>query len=157
MKRQLLLLLLIAPFFGISQQSLVTHWDFNSLVNDASAATGTNVPVSGTGSFDVVGGATFTYATGYTGTVLPVETNTTDNSGFNATTWPAQGTGSKTRGVQINANTTGYSRIGISFWQRLSNTAPNTWVLQYTLDHTGASTGGTRLSCRLSTITLFRH
>ena len=143
MKRQLLLLLFIVPFLGASQQSLVTHWDFNSLVNDANAATGTNMPVSGLGSFDVIGGATSSYATGYTGTVLPTEANTTDNSGFNASGWPAQGTGSKTRGVQINANTTGFSRIGISFWQRLSNTAPNTWVLQYTLDHTGATTGGT--------------
>lgn len=142
MKRQLLLMLFITPFFGISQQSLVTNWNFNSIVNDASAATGTNLPVSGTGSFDVVGGATSTFATGYTGSTLPIETNTTDNSGFNSTGWPAQGTGSKTRGVQINANTTGYSRIGLSFWQRLSNTAPNTWVLQYTLDHTGAATGG---------------
>ena len=90
MKRQLLLLLFIVPFLGASQQSLVTHWDFNSLVNDANAATGTNMPVSGPGSFDVIGGATSSYATGYTGTVLPTEANTTDNSGFNASGWPAQ-------------------------------------------------------------------
>jgi hypothetical protein len=143
MFRKLFALIIALPVIGFAQQSLVTHWDFNSLLNDANAATGTNAPVSGLGSFDVVNGATSSYATGYTGTVLPTEANTTDNSGFNATGWPAQGTGSKTRGVQINANTTGYSRIGISFWQRLSNTAPNTWVLQYTLDHTGATTGGT--------------
>ena len=111
MKRQLLLCLLIVPFLGKTQQSLVTHWDFNSLVNDVNAATGTNIPVSGLGSFDVVGGSTYSYATGYTGTVLPIETNTTDNSGFNATGWPAQATGSKTRGVQINATTTGFSRL----------------------------------------------
>jgi Secretion system C-terminal sorting domain len=143
MFRKLFALIIALPVIGFAQQSLVTHWDFNSLLNDANAATGTNAPLSGLGSFDVVNGATSSFATGYTGTVLPTEANTTDNSGFNATGWPAQGTGSKTRGVQINANTTGYSRIGISFWQRLSNTAPNTWVLQYTLDHTGATTGGT--------------
>ncbi len=142
MKKIILAIFGTLPIVGLTQQSLVTHWDFNSIVNDANAATGTNAPVSGLGSFDVVGGATSSYATGYTGTVIPIEANTTDNSGFNATGWPAQGTGSKTRGVQINANTTGYSRIGISFWQRLSNTAPNTWVLQYTLDHTGLTTGG---------------
>ncbi|MEY3100511.1 MAG: hypothetical protein RIS63_1413, partial [Bacteroidota bacterium] len=143
MKRKLLAFIFALPICASAQQSLITHWDFNSALNDANAATGTNLPVSGTGVFDVVGGATSTYATGYTGTIVPIEANTTDNSGFNASGWPAQGTGSKTRGVQINANTTGYSRIGISFWQRLSNTAPNTWVLQYTLDHTGATTGGT--------------
>ena len=90
----------------------------------------------------MVGGATQTYATGYTGSVAPIEANTMDNSGFNTSGWPAQGTGEKTRGVQINANTVGFGRIGLSFWQRLSNTAPNTWVLQYSLDHTGATTGG---------------
>jgi hypothetical protein len=142
MFRRLFALMIALPAIGFAQQSLVTHWDFNSSVNDANAATGTNAPAGGLGSFDVVGGATSSYATGYTGTVLPTEVNTTDNSGFNTTGWPAQGIGSKTRGVQINANTTGFSRIGISFWQRLSNTAPNTWVLQYTLDHTGATTGG---------------
>ncbi len=143
MKRKLLAFIFALPICALAQQSLITHWDFNSNTNDANAATGTNLPVAGLGSFDVVGGCTSSYATGYTGTTLPVESNTTDNSGFNATGWPAQGTGTKTRGVQINANTTGFSRIGISFWQRLSNTAPNTWVLQYTLDHTGATTGGT--------------
>jgi len=144
MKRKLLFALtLFVPFLVVAQQALVTHWDFNSIVNDAATSTGNDLPVAGLGTFTAVGGSTFTFATGYTGTILPVETNTTDNSGYNVTGWPAQGTGDKTRGVQINANTTGFSRIGISFWQRLSNTAPNTWVLQYTLDHTGATTGGT--------------
>lgn len=143
MKIKILFLLVVAPLFLAAQQSLVTHWDFNSLINDANAASGTDLPVSGTGAIATVGGSTFSFATGYTGTILPVEANTTDNSGFNVSGWPAQGTGNKTRGIQINANTTGYARIGVSFWQRLSNTAPNTWVLQYTLDHTGATTGGT--------------
>lgn len=143
MKRKLLAFIFAVPICALAQQSLITHWDFNSALNDANAATGTNLPVSGTGVFDVVGGATSSFATGYTGTVVPIEANTSDNSGYNVSSWPAQGTGSKTRGIQINANSTGFSRIGISFWQRLSNTAPNTWVLQYTLDHTGATTGGT--------------
>lgn len=143
MKRKLLFLLLVAPLFLAAQQSLVTHWDFNSLINDANSATGNEMPVSGSGAIATVGGSTFSFATGYTGTILPVETNTADNSGYNVTSWPAQGTGNKTRGIQINTNTTGFARIGVSFWQRLSNTAPNTWVLQYTLDHTGATTGGT--------------
>jgi hypothetical protein len=153
MKRKLFVFIFALPIIASAQQSLVTHWDFNSVINDVNSATGTNTPVSGGGSFDVVGGSTYTFATGYTGTVVPIETNTTDNSGMNVTTWPAQGIGSKTRGVQINANTTGFSRIGISFWQRLSNTAPNTWVLQYTLDHTGATTGGTAVWVDTTTFT----
>lgn len=123
MKIKILFLLVVAPLFLAAQQSLVTHWDFNSLINDANSASGTDLPVSGTGAIATVGGSTFSFATGYTGTILPVEANTTDNSGFNVSGWPAQGTGNKTRGIQINANTTGYARIGVSFWQRLSNTA----------------------------------
>ena len=153
MKKQLLLLLLVAPLFLVAQQSLVTHWDFNSVVNDATTSTGSNLPVSGIGSISMVGGSTQTYATGYTGAVAPTEANTTDNSGFNTSGWPAQGTGNKTRGIQVNVNTAGYGRIGLSFWQRLSNTAPNTWVLQYTLDHTGASTGGAAVWVDTATFT----
>lgn len=153
MKKHLFLLLLVAPFFVAAQQSLVTHWDFNSVVNDATTSTGSNLPVSGIGSISMVGGSTQTYATGYTGAVVPTETNTTDNSGFNTSGWPAQGIGNKTRGIQVNVNTAGYGRIGLSFWQRLSNTAPNTWVLQYTLDHTGASTGGSAVWVDTTTFT----
>lgn len=153
MKKQLFLLLLVAPLFLVAQQSLVTHWDFNSVVNDATTSTGSNLPVSGIGSISMVGGSTQTYATGYTGAVAPTEANTTDNSGFNTSGWPAQGTGNKTRGIQVNVNTAGYGRIGLSFWQRLSNTAPNTWVLQYTLDHTGASTGGAAVWVDTATFT----
>ena len=153
MKKYLLLLLIVAPLFLAAQQSLVTHWDFNSVVNDATTSTGSNLPVSGIGSISMVGGSTQTYATGYTGAVAPTESNTTDNSGFNTSGWPAQGTGNKTRGIQVNVNTVGYGRIGLSFWQRLSNTAPNTWVLQYTLDHTGASTGGSAVWVDTATFT----
>lgn len=143
----------VAPLFVAAQQSLVTHWNFNSVVNDATTSTGSNLPVSGIGSISMVGGSTQTYATGYTGAVAPTETNTTDNSGFNTSGWPAQGTANKTHGIQVNVNTAGYGRIGLSFWQRLSNTAPNTWVLQYTLDHTGASTGGSAVWVDTTTFT----
>ena len=83
MKRKLLFALtFFVPFLVVAQQSLVTHWDFNSIVNDAATSTGNDLPVAGLGTFTAVGGSTFTFATGYTETILPVETNTTDNSGY---------------------------------------------------------------------------
>jgi hypothetical protein len=99
--------------------------------------TGLVTPLTGTGALTLIGGTTSTFATGNVS-----DPNTSDNSGLNVTTWPAQGTNPKTAGVQFDVSTTGFNRIGIEFWQRLSNTAANTWVLQYTLDNTGASTGG---------------
>ncbi|MFN5679473.1 MAG: hypothetical protein ACK46P_04115, partial [Flavobacteriia bacterium] len=67
MKRKLLAFIFALPICALAQQSLITHGDFNSNTNDANAATGTNLPVAGLGSFDVVGGCTSSYATGYTG------------------------------------------------------------------------------------------
>ncbi|MFN5910782.1 MAG: choice-of-anchor I family protein [Bacteroidota bacterium] len=127
---------IVLTFFA-SSQSNVCFWDFNSSPSDGNAGTGVIVPISGTGSIINIGGTTTAFATGNSN-----DLNVSDNSGLNVSTWPAQGTNPKTAGAQFDANTTGYNRIGIEFWQRLSNTAANTWVLQYTLDNTGLSTGG---------------
>ncbi|MFN5845537.1 MAG: choice-of-anchor I family protein [Flavobacteriia bacterium] len=123
------------PLFS---QSNVGFWDFNSSVSDAAVGTGILTPVTGSGALTLLGGTTSTFATGNL-----ADPNISDNSGLNLTTWPAQGTNPRTAGVQFDVSTSGYNRIGIEFWQRLSNTAANTWVLQYTLDKTGVSTGGT--------------
>ena len=127
-------MLLGLPLFS---QSNVCLWDFNSSPSDANVGTGLVTPLTGTGALTLIGGTTSTFATGNVS-----DPNTSDNSGLNVTTWPAQGTNPKTAGVQFDVSTTGFNRIGIEFWQRLSNTVANTWVLQYTLDNTGASTGG---------------
>lgn len=137
MKKILLSGLAIFASLTFFAQSNVCYWDFNSVVSDAIVGTGVVTPASGNGVLSLVGGTTSTFATGYS-----TDPNSSDNSGLNVTTWPAQGTNPKTAGVQFDANTAGYNRIGIEFWQRLSNTAANTWVLQYTLDNTGVSTGG---------------
>lgn len=115
-------------------QTTIAHWDFNSNPNDATTSTGTLIPQTGLGTITTIGGITSTFAAGNT-----LDANTTDNSGFNTTTYPAQSTNPKTAGIQIDVNTTGLQNIAIEFQQRLSNTANNTWVLQYTSDVTAGS------------------
>lgn len=131
MKRVLILFsCLTINLFYLSAQTTIGFWDFN-FGNDATPSTGTNLPAIGSGTISLIGGTTSTYAAGHAS-----DPNGTDNSGLNTTTYPAQNTNPKTAGIQINVNTTGLDDIQIEFWHRLSNTAANTWVLQYTLDVT---------------------
>ena len=134
MKKILLSSILVGLSYFSQAQTSVIFWDFNSAVNDASTSTGTDVAVTGTGTISSIGGATQTYATGVSN-----DPNTTDNSGYQTTGYPAQSTTPKTAGIQFSANTTGASNLTLSFWQRLSNTAANTWVVQYTLDATATT------------------
>ncbi|MCX7743046.1 MAG: choice-of-anchor I family protein [Flavobacteriales bacterium] len=120
----------IFSYIHAISQTTIGFWNFN-FGNDNNVSTGTTLPAVGSGSIALVGGTTATFATGHSN-----DPNTNDNSGYNTTNYPAQGTNPKTAGIQINVNTTGLDDIQIEFWQRLSNTAANTWVLQYTLDVT---------------------
>jgi hypothetical protein len=130
MKKQVCILFTLISGMSVWAQTTIASWDFNSTVNDATPSTGVITPVSGAGTLSIIGGTTATYAAGNA-----ADPNTTDNSGWNITTWPAQGINPKTAGIQIAVNTTGLQNINIEFLQRLSNTGANTWVLQYTLDN----------------------
>jgi hypothetical protein len=137
MKKRLLLFGFITVSLGSFSQSIIANWNFNSSVNDATTSTGSLLPDIGNGSVLTIGGTSSTFAAGN-----PLDLNSTDNSGLNTTTYPSQGNFPKTAGVQFDIPTTGFNRAILEFYQRLSNTAANTWVLQYTLDKTGVSTGG---------------
>lgn len=137
MKKRLLLFGFMAISVCTFSQSYIANWNFNSSVNDALTSTGTLVPSLGVGTISTIGGTSSTFAAGNT-----PDLNTTDNSGLNTTSYPAQGLSPKAAGIQLDIPTTGYNRVVLEFYQRLSNTAANTWVLQYTLDNTGLSTGG---------------
>lgn len=133
--------ILLSTFLGFAAGAFsqtAAFWDFNSNPGDANTATGSALPATGTGSVSLLGGVTQTYAAGNTN-----DANTADNSAFQTTGYPSQGNGSMTAGVQFDVNLTGKSDISFECWQRLSNTAANTWVLQYTTDNTGVTTGGT--------------
>lgn len=117
-----------------SSQSTVAFWSFNSLSNDATTSTGSILPEIGTASISTIGGTTNSFASG-----TASDPNSTDNSGFQTTTYPSASSNPKTAGIEFSINTTGYSNLILSFWQRLSNTAANTWVLQYTTDITSST------------------
>ncbi len=123
--------------FSAFSQSEVTKYDFNSNPDDANTATGILTPTAGNSSIDILGGISQTFASGNSN-----DLNVTDNSGLQTTGYPAQGLDSETAGIQINVNASGKNNLVLDLWQRLSNSASNTWKLQYTADNTGLSTSG---------------
>jgi hypothetical protein len=111
-----------------SDADVITGWNFNSVVPDAAPATGTTAASVGTGTASLIGGTTATFATG-AGTI-----GSPDNSGWNVTTWAAQGTGSGTRGVQFTGSTAGFTNITLDMDLRMSGTVSRFFQLQATSD-----------------------
>jgi len=118
-----LLLAVLATIVGPFPQSAratttITQWTFD---NDTLA------PATGSGTATLVGGTTATFATGRVGPRPP-------DSGWNTTTYAAQGAGDRTRGVQFAVSTVGYENIVFTWDHRHSNTAANTVALLYSTD-----------------------
>src|SRR2546429_612005 len=115
MSRHTILVIFTVCFLGFAaaqcQATIVSQWIFNSATGDANTATGVISPSTGSGTFAVIGGTTNTFATGSPGDPA---SGGNDNSGFNATTFPAQGAGSGTAGVKVAASTVGFTNIALS-------------------------------------------
>jgi len=107
---------------------IISQWNFNSTPPDGSTSTGNTSPSVGSGTASLAGGATATFATGDS-SLDPA--GSTDNSGWNTSTYPAQGTGNKTRGVQFNVSTVGRQNISVSWSSQCSNTGSKYARLQY--------------------------
>lgn len=95
----------------------------------------------------MIGGTSGTFATG-AGTI-----GGTDNTGWNVTSWAAQGTGSGTRGVQFTGSTAGFTNITLDMDLRMSSTVSRFFQLQATSDGStygnvsgGVATGPTVLN-----------
>ncbi|PPD35542.1 MAG: PEP-CTERM sorting domain-containing protein [Methylomonas sp.] len=116
-----------------AQASVVTQWNFNSNPADSSTGTGSTLPSIGSGTAALLGGVTGSFSSGSAsgGSSDPA---VTDNSGWQTTTYAAQGTGNKTRGVQFNVSTLGYDNITINYDLRHSNTSSRYELVQYSLD-----------------------
>ena len=110
----------------------LVQWNFNSTPPDANTGTGVTAPAVGTGTASLLG-TTARFASGDAsgGSSDPA---TGDDSGWNTTTYAAQGTGDRIRGAQFAASTVGYENIVLSFDQRHSNTASRYAAVQYTTD-----------------------
>ncbi|HWI58075.1 MAG TPA: immunoglobulin domain-containing protein, partial [Bacillota bacterium] len=113
--------------------TVIAQWDFNSLPADGSTTTGTTTPSIGSGTASLVGGTTQTFASGSTND--PAASGS-DNSGWNTASYPAQGSGNKTAGVQFNVSTLGRENITLRWDQKESNTGSKYVRLQYSTNGT---------------------
>lgn len=112
----------------------VTQWNFNSATPDANPSTGSLLPSVGSGSLSLLG-TTQTFASGDAsgGSSDPASG---DDSALNTTSYPNQGTGNKTEGVQFNVSTLGFQNIMVSYDLRHSNTSSRYEQFQYSLNGT---------------------
>ena len=93
---------------------IITRWTFEGDTTD---------PAIGSGTASLIGGTTASFAIG-----------NGSGRGWNTTSYPAQGTGSGTAGVQFMVSTLNYENIVISFDHRASGTASRWAQLDYTID-----------------------
>jgi MYXO-CTERM domain-containing protein len=120
-----------------AQADLLSQWDFNSNPSDASTGTGVTTPAinitAPAGVLTNQGGITNSFGSGDAsgGSTDP---NVGDDSGYQTTAYPAQGTDSGTGGVGFSTSTTGWENIVVSWDQRFSNTSSRFYQFQYTLD-----------------------
>ncbi|MFN0067005.1 MAG: endonuclease I family protein [Limisphaerales bacterium] len=106
---------------------LLARWNFNGLAAGTAAAP----PVSeGAGAAQPVGVGSESFVSG-TGSSDP---ETTSDSAWSVTGFPAQGTAPRTAGVQFSVNTTGHSNVILSFDFRASNTAGRRLVVLASAD-----------------------
>jgi hypothetical protein len=110
---------------GGGSGSVVAQWNFNSTPPDASTTTGSTLTSIGSGTLSNLG-TTATFATGST------NDPSVDNTGWNTTGYPSQGTGNKTDGIQASVSTAGFANIAVGWDQRVSGTASKYFRLQYT-------------------------
>jgi len=133
MHKTLLALALAAAFAAPAQAVIVTQWNFNSVPPDNILSTGTITPAIGSGTASLVGGTTGSFASGAAngGSSDPAPN---DNSGWQTTTYAAQGQQNKQRGVQFAVDTTGWMNIVIGYDLRHSNTSSRYEQVQYSID-----------------------
>jgi hypothetical protein len=108
-----------------ARADIVAQWNFNGTFDTTSP-----LPAVGAGSASRVGGASGSSAGG-----TPNDPGA-NNTAWNTSAYPAQGTGNKTAGVKFAVNTTGYINIAVSWDTQNSGTASKYTRLQYTTDGT---------------------
>src|SRR5687768_3150519 len=94
-----------------SRAVVLAEWNFNSVEPDGMATTGTNIVSAGAGTASLIGGTTNIYSTG------SPRDPAADDSDWNVRTFPVQGAGNKTAGVQFDVSTLGYERIVVNWEQ----------------------------------------
>lgn len=119
---------------GSANADTITQWNFNSVPADTSTATGTLTPNIGAGVISLLNGVT---STGFNSGVGSSDTSlAANNSGYQTTTYAAQGAQNQLRGVQYSVSTVGFSDITVSYDLRHSNTSSRYEQFQYSVDGT---------------------
>ena len=111
----------------------LAEWNFNSVPPDANLSTGSTTVSTGTGTITNIGGIAGSFSTG---AVSTDPAPAADNTGLQTTAYPAATLNNKTAGIEISVNTTGFQSIVLKFDLRLSNTAANTYTIQYSTNGT---------------------
>jgi hypothetical protein len=131
MKGSLLLTLVLTAAVNCPRADTIALWNFNSPVPDNDTSTGTTNSSVGNSIASLVGGVAGSFLSGDT---AHDPAPSADNSGWQTKTYPAATANNKSAGVRFDANTTGYTNISVSWYQRNSATASRYARLQYTLD-----------------------
>src|SRR5438034_2828734 len=126
----LLLTVALATSLTLARSATIVQWNFNSPTPDGSPSTGVITPSVGTGTASLVGGTSAAFSAGSTNDPAPAS----DDSGWNTSDYPPQGTSNKTAGVQFDASTLGYSNIVVRWDHRVTSSASKYFRLQYSLD-----------------------
>jgi hypothetical protein len=112
----------------------ITQWNFNTPgTPDNNTGTGTTATSVGFGTIATIGGVTNPSFNSGVGSSDPAAS---DNSGFQTTTYAAQGTNNKTAGIQVNVSTVGFSNVSFTYDLRHSNTSSQYEQVQYSLNGT---------------------
>ncbi|MDR3705040.1 MAG: T9SS type A sorting domain-containing protein [Paludibacteraceae bacterium] len=132
LKRTITTTIISILVLSATAQTTIVSWGFESGSTSAATGTGTIAGIGGvTTSVDATKG--ITTGTSTTSGVLESSLTLTGYC-FSTINYPAQGTPSKTAGIQINASTSGYKDIIFTMDMRHGNKCANTAVLQYTTD-----------------------
>ena len=116
---------------GSAQAEVITQWHFNSITPDGASGTGSALPSVGAGTLALIGGVTTPSFNSGVGSSDPAAS---DNSGLQTTTYGAQGSGNRTRGLEVKVDATGFEDIVFSYDLRHSNTSSRYELAQYSLD-----------------------
>jgi len=131
MKSFALATLVALSALGNAHADVFTQWTFNSTTPDGNTGTGSVLASVGSGSLSLFGGVT---SPSFNSGAGSSDLAASDNSGWQTTTYAAQGTGNKTRGIEIKASSVGFENVVFSYDLRHSNTSSRYELAQYSLD-----------------------
>jgi len=145
---------------SVSSGPVLARWNFNSPVADSMTTTGTRATAIGSGTNAYVGGTTAA-SSGEFATGSSSDTNTTDNSAWNTSSYPGSTSNNKSAGVQFNVSTAGRQNIVVAWASQASSTGSRYGRLQFSTnglnfqDFPTAFTNGTSFTSKTNSLASF--